>query len=36
MRIILSDPVKSGTEDGAWIDGDDYQNKDKKHYHCEK
>ena len=21
MRIILSDPAKSGAEDGAWIDG---------------
>ena len=30
MRIILSDPAKSGLEGGAWIDGYDYQNKDKK------
>ena len=29
MRIILSDPAKSGLEDGAWIDGYDYQSKDK-------
>ena len=36
MRIILSDPAKSGTEDGAWIEGYDYQNKDKIHYHFEK
>ena len=27
MRIILSDPAKSGLEGGAWIDGYDYQNK---------
>ena len=36
MRIILSDPAKSGLEGGVWIDGYDYQNKDKKHYHYEK
>ena len=36
MRIILSDPAKSGAEDGAWIDGYDNQNKDKTHYHYEK
>ena len=30
MRIILSDPAKSDLEGGAWIDGYDYQNKDKK------
>ena len=36
MRIILSDPAKSGPEDGAWIEGYDYQNKDKTHYHFEK
>ena len=36
IGIILSDPAKSGLEDGAWIDGYDYQNKDKKHYHYEK
>ena len=29
MRIILSDPAKSGLEGGAWIDGYDYQNKKK-------
>ena len=29
MRIILSDPAKRGLEGGAWIDGYDYQNKDK-------
>ena len=31
MRMILSDPAKSGLEGGAWIDGYDliYQNKDK-------
>ena len=29
MRIILSDPARSGLEGGAWIDGYDYQNKDK-------
>ena len=28
-EIILSDPAKSGLEGGAWIDGYDYQNKDK-------
>ena len=33
MRILLSDPAKSGLEGGAWIDGYDYQNKDKTHYH---
>ena len=32
MRIILSDPAKSGLECGAWIDGYDYQNKDKKNF----
>ena len=36
MRIILSDPAKSGAEDGAWIDGYDYKDKDKTHYHYEK
>ena len=36
MRVLLSDPAKSGLEGGAWIDGYDYQNKDKKHYHYEK
>ena len=36
MRIILSDPAKSGPDDGAWIEGYDYQNKDKTHYHFEK
>ena len=25
--MVLSDPAKSGMEDGTWIDG--YQNKDK-------
>ena len=34
--MILSDPAKSGLVDGAWIDGYDYQNKEKKHYHYEK
>ena len=29
MRIILSDQAKRGLEGGAWIDGYDYQNKDK-------
>ena len=33
MRIILSDPAKSGMKGGAWIDGYDYQNKDKKNNH---
>ena len=33
MRIILSDPAKSDLEGGAWINGYDYQSKDKKHYH---
>ena len=27
--MVLSDPAKSGLESGAWIDGYDYQNKDK-------
>ena len=36
MKIILSDPAKSGMEGGAWIDVYDYQKKDKKHYHYEK
>ena len=35
MKILLSDPTKSGLKGGAWIDGYDYQNKDKK-YHYEK
>ena len=35
MRIILSDPAKNGPEGGAWIEGYDYQNKDKTHYHYE-
>ena len=30
MRMILSDPANSGVEGGAWIDGYDYQNKEKK------
>ena len=30
MRIILSDPAKSGLEGGAWIDGYDHQYKDIK------
>ena len=29
MRIILSDLTKRGLEGGAWIDGYNYQNKDK-------
>ena len=29
MRIILSDPAKSGLEGGVWIDGYDYQKKEK-------
>ena len=29
MRIILSDPAKSGLEGCAWNDGYDNQNKDK-------
>ena len=29
MRIILSDLTKRGLEVGAWIDGYNYQNKDK-------
>ena len=29
MRIILSDPAKSGLDCGAWIDGYDYQHKTK-------
>ena len=28
LRFVLSDPAKSGLENGAWIDGYDYQNKD--------
>ena len=36
MRIIISVPAKSSLEGGAWTDGYDYQNKDKKHYHYEK
>ena len=28
LRFVLSDPVKSGLEISAWIDGYDYQNKD--------
>ena len=26
--MVLSDPAKSGLESGAWIGGNDYQNKD--------
>ena len=29
MRIMLSDPAKNGLEGGAWINGYNYQNKDK-------
>ena len=36
MRILSSNPAKSGLEGGAWIDGYDYQNNDKKHYHYKK
>ena len=32
--MVLSDPTKSGLEDGAWIDG--YQNKDKNNTKYEK
>ena len=28
MKIISSDPAKSGLEGGAWTDKYDYQNKD--------
>ena len=34
--MVLSGPAKSGLENSAWIDGYDYQNKDKKHYHYEE
>ena len=35
--MILSDPAKSGLQSAAWIDGYDYQIKDKKErYHYEK
>ena len=27
LRLVLSDPAKSGLESSAWIDGYDYQNK---------
>ena len=27
--MAFSDPAKSGLEIGAWVDGCDYQNKDK-------
>ena len=30
--MVLSDPAKRDLESGAWTDGYDYQNKDKKHY----
>ena len=37
MRIILSDPAKSSLEGGAWIDGYDNKNKNKKkQYNYEK
>ena len=36
MRIISSDPAKSGLDGRAWIDEYAYQKKDKKHYHYEK
>ena len=29
MRIVLSDPAKSGLEGGAWIDGYDTRKKTK-------
>ena len=32
--MVLSDPAKSGLEDGAWIDG--YQNEDKNNTIYEK
>ena len=28
--MVLSDPANGGLEIGAWIDGYDYQSKDKK------
>ena len=28
--MVLSDPAKRGLGSGAWIDGYDYQKKDKK------
>ena len=27
--MVLSDPAKSGLESGAWVDGYDFENKDK-------
>ena len=27
--MVLSETAKSGLESGAWVDGYDYQNKDK-------
>ena len=29
ILYLLSDPAKSGLESSAWVDGYDYQNKDK-------
>ena len=29
LMFVLSDSAKGGIESGAWIDGYDYQNKDK-------
>ena len=34
--MVSSDQTKSGPESGAWVDGYNYQNKDKKHYHYKK
>ena len=31
--MVISDPAKSGLESGAWVDGCNTQNKNKKHYH---
>ena len=28
LRFVLSDPAKISLESSAWIDGNDYQNKD--------
>ena len=34
--MVSSDPTKSGLEGGAWVDGYEYKNEDKEHYHYEK
>ena len=32
ILCLSSDPAKNGLESGAWVDGYDFQNKDKNYY----